>query len=58
MKLTFFIWMCYLCSVIYSSRILILPLQGKSHMISTNAIGHELKKNGHDVRISKCDYEV
>ena len=39
-------------AVIYAecSRILVIPMQGKSHMIATNAIGQELKKNGHEVR--------
>ena len=38
-------------AVIYAecSRILVIPMQGKSHMIATNAIGQELKKNGHEV---------
>ena len=38
-------------AVIYAecSRILVIPVQGKSHMIATNAIGQELKKNGHEV---------
>ena len=35
----------------YSARILIIPMQGKSHMIATNAIGQQLKKNGQEVRL-------
>ena len=38
-------------SFAHAARILIIPMQGKSHMIATNAIGQELKKNGHEVRI-------
>ena len=44
------------CAFLYAhcSRILVIPMQGKSHMIATNAIGQELKKNGHEVRSDLC----
>ena len=38
----------------HCSRILVIPMQGKSHMIATNAIGQELKKNGHEERSDLC----
>ena len=41
-----------------ATRILIIPMQGKSHMIATNAIGQELKKNGHEVRIYRFKKNV
>ena len=41
-----------------AARILIIPMQGKSHMIATNAIGQELKKNGHEVRIFRFKKKV
>ena len=35
--------------VVNCSRILVIPMQGKSHMIYTNTIGQELKNKGHEV---------
>ena len=32
------------------SRILVLPIQGVSHMILTNTIGQELQSRGHEVK--------
>ena len=37
-------------TVVSCDRILVIPTQGKSHMISTNWIGQELKDRGHEVR--------
>ena len=35
-----------------SARILVIPLPYSSHMMSTNAIGQQLKTNGHEVSFS------
>lgn len=51
MKELLLLWMFFFCNCINGSRILIIPFQGKSHMISTNALGQELKKNGHEVSV-------
>ena len=37
-------------TVVSCDRILVIPTQGRSHMISTNSIGQELKLRGHEVR--------
>lgn len=43
--------LCCVCS----KKVLVLPLQGRSHMISTNIIGKELMKEGHEVsRFTLC----
>ena len=42
--------MSILINGICGSRILVLPIQGVSHMILTNTIGQELQSRGHEVK--------
>ena len=50
MKQIFFFGILSITYVTNCSRILVIPLQGKLHMIYTNTIGQELKNKGHEVR--------
>ena len=50
MRQLILLWFACIITFTNAGKILILPAQGKSHMIATNAIGQELKLNGHEVR--------
>ena len=52
MRQTMLLWILCFINSAQSSRILVIPMQGKSHMIATNAIGQEFKKTGHEVRLN------
>ena len=45
----FFSFRIFHCRKFTVDRILVIPTQGRSHMISTNSIGQELKARGHEV---------
>ena len=51
---TFWIRIFFLAEIfgrILSAKILVIPLPYNSHMLSTNAIGQQLKTNGHEVSL-------
>ena len=58
MRQIIFLCIFGIITIAHTARILIIPMQGKSHMIATNAIGQELKKNGHEVRIFRFKKKV
>ena len=58
MRQIIFLCIFGIIAIAHTARILIIPMQGKSHMIATNAIGQELKKNGHEVRIFRFKKNV
>ena len=58
MRQIIFLYFFGIIVIARAARILIIPMQGKSHMIATNAIGQELKKNGHEVRIFRFKNKV
>ena len=53
---TFWIRIFFLVEIFGSTlcaKILVIPLPYNSHMLSTNAIGQQLKTNGHEVSFSR-----